>query len=75
MTLENQVLEMVRDRFDAQDVMLNEIKESIRDHVTKDEAYWRQIDDQKAQLKLVKWIGGTGIFSSAVIWIWQKFLH
>jgi RNA binding exosome subunit len=74
MSVDNQIVEMLRDRFDSQDVVLQDIKESIRDHTEKDEAYWRQIDDQKAQLRLVKWLGGTSIAGSAVLWAWHKLL-
>ena len=75
MSIETQIVEMLRDRFDAQDAVLQEIKTSIHEHVEKDETYWKQIDDQKAQLRLVKWLGGTGVVGSAILWAWQKLVN
>ena len=75
MSIETQIVNMIRDRFDAQDVVLQEIKVSLREHVEKDEAYWKQIDDQNAQIRLVKWLGGTGVVGSAALWAWQKLLN
>ena len=72
---ESTIIAMLRDRFDAQDTVLQEIKTSLREHVDKDEVYWKQIDDQKAQLRLVKWLGGTGAVGSAVLWAWQKLVN
>jgi hypothetical protein len=49
--------------------------QDMRDHIEKDEAYWRRLDDQRAQLRLIKWVGGSGVLGSVALWLWQKFVH
>lgn len=70
---QDQLVEMIRDRFDSQDRKLEEIKCSLSNHVEKDEEYWRQIDVQAGQIQLLKAIGGSSIFAGAMAWLWNKF--
>jgi len=73
--VEHDIIALLRDRFDAQDMVLRDIKESLVDHTKKDEHYWKMIDDQQAQLRMVKWMS-TGLSGSALTaWLWNKFGH
>ena len=73
--MDDQLAEMIRDRFNKVDadnaVMIRDLKE----HAVKDEAYWRQIDEHRAQLGLVKWLIGTSAGSAALAWLYSKFGH
>ena len=73
--MDNQVFELLSARFDQQDAVLRDIKDSLKDHVTKDEGYWEKIDAAQAQIRLVKAVGGTGVVGSFLLWLWQKFGH
>jgi RNA binding exosome subunit len=73
--MDSQLYQELQRRFDSLDRQLGSISKDLRDHIEKDEEYWRRLDDQKAQIALVKWLGGTGILSSAALWLWQKFGH
>ena len=67
--------EMIKNRSDAQDTMLQSIATNLQEHTGKDERYWKKIDDQYAQMRLVKWLGGSGVGVSLAAWLWQKLGH
>lgn len=71
--MEPQLVEMIRDRFDAQDRVLEDIQSSIATHVTKDEAYWKRLDVQEGQMTLLKAIGGSSALAAIGAWLWNKF--
>ena len=73
MALDEQVVQMIRDRFDRQDETLKRIETSRVEHADKDAGYWKQIDDQHAQLRLAKWVGGSGAFAAATAWLYEFF--
>lgn len=68
-----QVIELLRDRFDKLDTELNDLHTTLKDHTKIDERYWGKIDQQEAQLSLVKWVS-SGVSGSALIaWLYAKF--
>ena len=76
--MDTQTVELIRDAikdgFAHTNQKIDELTESFQSHVGKDENYWRKMDEQQAQLRLVKWLGGTGLGASGVMWILNK-LH
>lgn len=76
--MDEQVVELIRDTikqgFEHTNSKIDALTESFETHVGKDAGYWRQIDEQKAQMRLIKWLGGTGVASSVALWILNK-LH
>ena len=73
--MDDQLVELLRDRFNAIDAKLDEAKESFDKHAASDEKYWKLIDAQKAQLSLVKWVTGGAAGSSLIAWLFNKFGH
>lgn len=71
--MDEQLLELMRDRFDRLDTELSSLNVALRDHTKMDEQYWKKIDANEAQISLLKWIGG-GVSGSALMgWLLQKF--
>lgn len=70
--MDEQVLEMMRDRFDAIDDTLKALNTNLREHTEKDDRYWLKIDQQAAQIGLIKWIFGGGAFAAVVVWYMDK---
>lgn len=75
MSLDEQIVTMLRDRFDSVDAKLREMSGSFDAHVEIDQAYWRKLDQQEAQVSVFKWIT-SGLSGSALIaWLYEKFGH
>lgn len=78
MSMDDQHIELIRDTikqgFESTNQKIDSMAEAFKEHTTKDEGYWRQIDEHRGQLRLVKWLAGTGLGGSAVMWILNK-LH
>ncbi len=70
--MDNQLFELLVDRFDRQDKVLMEIKDTIKEHVEKDEKYWKKIDVQEGQIKLLKGMG-TGFIAVLGYLEWWLF--
>lgn len=70
--MDPQLFELLRDRFDKQDQMLEEIRDTLKDHAKKDETYWRKLDIQEGQIALLKLIIGViGTVGGAIgLWSW-----
>jgi hypothetical protein len=79
MSMDEQHIELIRDTikqgFENTNQKIDGMSEALSRHVEKDEVYWKKIDDQEAQIRLVKGVGGSGLVVSAVAWLWQKFGH
>lgn len=70
--MDPQLFELLRDRFDKQDQMLEEIRDTLKDHAKKDESYWKRIDIAEGQIGLLKWMFGgtiTTLIGSAMAYI------
>lgn len=71
--MDDQLIELIRDRFDSVDAKLNQQQASFELHAQNDEKYWKLIDEQQAQLSLIKWIS-SGLSGSALLaWLYTKF--
>jgi hypothetical protein len=70
--MDEQVLAMMRDRFDSLDETLKTMNASLTTHVEKDERYWLKIDQQQAQISLIRWLCGGGAGAALVAWIVEK---
>ena len=70
--MDNQLFEMLTKRFDSQDETLKEIKDSFKEHLEKDETYWRKIDVQDGQITLLKVLLGSSSLTALItgIWLW-----
>ena len=71
--VEDPMIQMIRDRFSNVDRDNKEMLDCLRDHIKKDELYWKKIDDQQAQMALVKWLAGTGVLGAIANWFYQTF--
>jgi hypothetical protein len=71
--MDDQLAEMIRDRFNKVDADNAQLLEDLKDHAGKDAIYWQKVDAHYAQLALVKWLAGTSIGSAIMLWIYQHF--
>lgn len=82
--MDEQIVDLMRDQFklihdkidmthQTVNAKIDEMKETIGVHADEDRRYWKAIDEQRAQLSLMKWlfsaVGGSGIMA----WIYHKF--
>ena len=72
--MDDQLIEMMRDRFDKVDRDNEQLLVDLKAHATKDEVYWQKVDAHYAQLALVKWLAGTSIGSAIMLWIYNHFI-
>ena len=73
--MDEQLIELLRDRFDALDRKLDDHRASFDLHAKNDEKYWKMIDSQRAQVSLIKWLTGGAAGSSLLAWLFNKFGH
>lgn len=73
MANDDQILELLRDRFDKVDKDLSKLADDLSDHYEKDERYWGMIDEQQAQLKLIKRVAAGGGGAALFTWLATKF--
>ena len=73
--MSNDLINLMRDRFDSLDRKLDALHETFKEHVNKDETYWKKLDQQEGQLRLVRWVSGSGIITgigTAALWVYKK---
>lgn len=71
--MDEQLLELMRDRFDRLDTELSSLNVALRDHTKMDEQYWKKIDANEAQIGVLKWLF-SGVSASGVLaWIYTNF--
>lgn len=84
--MDDHIVDLIRDqfkaasehsntRFDSVEEKLTAMTTALSAHVEKDETYWKQIDGQQAQFRLIKGLFGGGAFVAAVTWIYERFVH
>jgi fermentation-respiration switch protein FrsA (DUF1100 family) len=71
--MDNQQFEMMRDRFDNLDHSMRTLNETMQDHVMKDEAYWKKLDQAEGQLSLIRWVMGGLSVSGLMAWVFNHF--
>ena len=70
--MDQQLVEMIRDRFDRVDTALEEARATMHAHIEKDEQYWKQLDQQSGQISLLKWLGGGAGLTIIGKWIYER---
>lgn len=71
---DSQLIELIRDRFDAVDNELKRARESFDNHASTDEKYWKKIDEQQTQLSLISRVfwGLVTLISGVLGWLGLK---
>lgn len=72
---EDNIVQLIRDRFTNVDHDNAEMLSCLKEHIAKDEEYWRKVDDTHAQVRLVKWVAGSGLLGAIGNWFYQTFKH
>lgn len=71
--MDEQIVDLIRDQFKTVHEKIDAIHTDMQAHTAKDERYWSKIDEQQAQLGVIKWLG-SGISGSAMLaWLYSKF--
>lgn len=71
--MDEQIVDLLRDQFATMNHKIDSLHADVRDHVEKDERYWKKIDTQDGQISMLKWIfGGSGIFAAISAWFWNR---
>ena len=71
--MDNQLFDMLRERFDRQDADNAEIKEMIKEHTKKDELYWSKLDQHETQLNTLKKVGAGFISAVGLVeWFFRR---
>lgn len=75
--MDDVVVSIIRDHielgFKTTNDKLDAMAATLKEHLEKDEAYWRKIDIAEGQIKLIKGVGGSSIVSALGAWLWAKF--
>jgi RNA binding exosome subunit len=69
------LVNLIRDQFETVNNTLRDIHIELKEHTEKDVKYWQKIDEQAAQLRLVKWAAGSGFIGVMANWLYQQFKH
>lgn len=71
--MDEQIVDLLRDQFKTMNDKIDSLHEDVRSHVQKDERYWGKIDEQQAQIGVIRWLG-SGVSGSALLaWLYSKF--
>ena len=71
--MDEQIIDLLRDQFKTMNEKIDSLREDMRGHIEKDELYWGKIDEQQAQLGLIKWLFSGASGSAALAWLYSKF--
>lgn len=71
--MDDNLLDLLRDRFDNLDKTLTTLNDTLKTHVEKDERYWQKIDKAEGQITLLKWVGGTISGGGLLGWLFTNF--
>lgn len=52
--MDEQLFTFMKDRFDGIDSKLDEHRATVNEHIETDRQYWKVLDEQQAQLSLIK---------------------
>lgn len=75
MMLDTQLFSMIKDRFDSVDAKLDAAKCSFDEHAEKDAVYWRVLDEQQAQLSLIKRVFWGGVSLAGTVMTYMGLKH
>jgi hypothetical protein len=71
--MDQQMMELLRDRFDSLDSKMEALNDTMANHVEKDEVYWRKIDHAEGQITMIKAVGSTLSLSGIGAWLFSHF--
>jgi hypothetical protein len=82
--MDEQIVDLMRDQFrmihdkidfnhTSTNQKIEEVKEAVSSHVEEDRRYWSSIDEQKAQISLIKWLFSGASGSALMAWVFSKF--
>ena len=71
--MDEQIIELLRDRFDRLDVELSVISTTLKEHCENDATYWKKIDENEAQLRVIKWLSSSAAGSAVMAWLYSLF--
>lgn len=71
--MNDQTFDLLKNVLESIDHRLEDIQNDLRDHVAKDEVYWKKIDVQEGQITLLKTIFGSTAFVGFVSGAWAWF--
>ena len=71
--MDEHIVDLIRDQFKAVHDKIDAIHADVREHTQKDERYWSKIDEQQAQIGVIRWLG-SGVSGSALLaWLYHRF--
>ncbi len=82
--MDEQIVDLMRDQFKlihdkidmthaSSNAKLDEMRVALDGHVLEDRQYWKSIDEQRAQLSVIKWLFSGGAGTGLLAWIYSKF--
>ena len=71
--MDEQIIELMRDRFDKLDAELHGIHLTIKEHTEMDALYWKKIDAHEAQISMIQWLSSALSGSALLAWLYTKF--
>ncbi len=72
--MDDQIVDFIRDQFDSVRKDISTLRDSMDRHTTKDEHYWKKVDEAEGQIKLLKWAASAGPVGALIVWLYSK-LH
>ena len=73
---DEQVVALITKQLDQLNNRLDIIHTDINDHLEKDFNYWRKVDQQEAQLSLLRYlVSGLPVVVAGVVWILERYLR
>lgn len=73
--MDNQIIEMLRDRFGQLDAELCKLHGTLKEHVDLDALYWKKIDANEAKIDVLKWLFGIVSAAGTAIAGWLVGKH
>lgn len=73
--MDSQLFDMMKARFDNVDAKLDAAKESFDAHAATDASYWKVLDEQQAQLSLIKRMFWGGVSLAGTIGTYLGLKH
>lgn len=72
--MDEQLFAFMRDRFDGVDAKLDTHQTAMTEHIETDRQYWKMLDEQQAQLSLIKRVfwGGVSLAGTVMTYLGLK---
>lgn len=75
MSMDEQIVDLMRDQFKNLSEKIDGVAESMQAHVAEDKRYWAKIEQQEGQVGLLKFILSASGVSAAAAWIYNVLKH